>query len=327
MTFLGVWWRVLLSTFRVLGGSYLLSSYGALFLHFFVGEAATDLTAFANSVMHITLLGAFPLIILSLILRQRGLALLAVPVAVVWLAWFGVYLTPRTVAPPVPSTPTLTVLTYNAFGSNRDVEAVEQIIRNADADIVALQELNTEVADHLDETLLDEYPYAALYPGGIPGSGVFSRYPIIEETMWQTQLKNQRLTVEFEGETVVIYNTHPVSPIGGMDGFARRHRDINRLLERAVPDAETYPVIVAGDFNVTVLADDYERIRQTFRDAYREAGDGLGFTYAIRSALPAARIDYVFYTAPFRAIDAQVIPELGGSDHFPLLVTFAWEPE
>jgi vancomycin resistance protein VanJ len=326
VTFLEVWRRVLLMTFRVFAGAYIVSSYGALFLHFVVGEGPTDLTAFANSVMHITLLGAFPLIVLSLVLRQWSLAILAVPLSVVWLAWFGVYLMPRSVAPVDADTPTLTVLTYNVLALNGDVEAVAQVIQAADADIINLQELSTPTAAYLEQFLAKDYPYFALYPGGIPGSGVFSRYPIVEEMMWKTRLNHQRYTIDFNGQLVIVYNTHPVSPLGGMNGFNRRHRDIDSLLDRALPDVATQmPVILAGDFNMTEISDDYDRIRETFDDAYRDVGSGMGFTYTIRGRLPVARIDYVFYTSQFRVISADVLSDRGSSDHYPLLVTFALE--
>lgn len=53
-----------------------------------------------------------------------------------------------------------------------------------------------------------------------------------------------------------------------------------------------YKVIVCGDFNDTPLSYAYKNIKGDMKDAFTEAGSGLGRTYV--GAMPSFRIDYIF---------------------------------
>ncbi len=52
-----------------------------------------------------------------------------------------------------------------------------------------------------------------------------------------------------------------------------------------------YKVIVCGDFNDSPLSYTYKIIRGQMKDAFEEAGSGLGRTYV--GAMPSFRIDYI----------------------------------
>jgi vancomycin resistance protein VanJ len=171
------------------------------------------------------------------------------------------------------------------------------------------------------------YPYRALHPDkSYPGQGVLSRWPILEDTYWQIHLGHQRVTVQTEsGASLVLYNTHPVHPFLRERGFfdpSLRAEEINDLLTRA--QTETIPVLIAGDFNMTDLTADYQRIAARYGDAYRAVGWGMGFTFPdLGQRLLVARLDYVFHSPSFVTLEASVLPTSGGSDHRPLFVRFA----
>lgn len=57
-------------------------------------------------------------------------------------------------------------------------------------------------------------------------------------------------------------------------------------------DESPYKVIVCGDFNDTPLSYAYKNIKGEMKDAFMEAGSGLGRTYV--GAMPSFRIDYIF---------------------------------
>jgi endonuclease/exonuclease/phosphatase (EEP) superfamily protein YafD len=105
-----------------------------------------------------------------------------------------------------------------------------------------------------------------------------------------------------------------------------RQQELNSTLERS--NKETFPVLIAGDFNMTDWAADYGRITARYVDSYREVGWGMGFTFPAFSVTnpqlaflpPLARIDYVFHDRAFQVLEATVLPDTGGSDHHPLLV-------
>jgi endonuclease/exonuclease/phosphatase family metal-dependent hydrolase len=81
-------------------------------------------------------------------------------------------------------------------------------------------------------------------------------------------------------------------------------------------------LIVLGDFNMTDLNDDHAAIDRFLRDAYRDAGNGLGLTHALRWRgidLPRwMRLDYIFTGSGLEPLEARVMPISGGSDHAPV---------
>ena len=69
-------------------------------------------------------------------------------------------------------------MTFNALGFNAKGNGVVTSIRRSGADIVALQELNPEIAAAIEEELLDEYPYQILEPKtGVIGMGSLTITP------------------------------------------------------------------------------------------------------------------------------------------------------
>jgi endonuclease/exonuclease/phosphatase family metal-dependent hydrolase len=78
-----------------------------------------------------------------------------------------------------------------------------------------------------------------------------------------------------------------------------------------------YPVIVCGDFNDTPGSYTYEVIQNELRDAFLEAGFGLGQTYI--GPVPAFRIDYVLHSPVFMALSVSTMHKKL-SDHYPVVV-------
>ena len=130
---------------------------------------------------------------------------------------------------------------------------------------------------------------------------------------------------------MALYNLHPPPPHWFLRAFdaSDRQRALNVSLRRAA--AETLPVVLAGDFNLTDQTRDYQTIVGAgFQDAFRAAGWGLGLTFADFSYLsplfslapPFIRIDYVFADETFTPVEARVGAS-AGSDHYALRAVLA----
>jgi endonuclease/exonuclease/phosphatase family metal-dependent hydrolase len=331
------WQQFPLNLFFALVNAYGLSVVGFLLLRWLVGDE-WGLVALFNSFAHLLFLPALILLPLILVSRRRLSIGLLIPAALAFILAYGAAFVPRT-AQAAPHT--LRILTYNLKSQEVDLEPALNIIRDSDADVVALQELSEAMALVLASDLADRYPYQALHtqPGDpIPGQGVLSRYPLLSDDYWRIYLAHQRVTLEIEGAPITFYNTHPVQPLHP-NGFARRGEEIRDLLARL--ETETGPLVIAGDFNMSDQSDDYWRIAGHYQDTYRAAGWGLGFTFpadlpyfgggnyapAIFNLIPAlVRLDYVFHNDAFSALNAQVGADSGGSDHLPLQVDLALRP-
>ena len=105
--------------------------------------------------------------------------------------------------------------------------------------------------------------------------------------------------------------------------YAARGAEVDEIAERI--EAETLPVIVAGDFNSTADNWSYRRLRQAGarrRDAFRTGG-GLAWGRTYRSDRPFVRIDYVLVDPAFEVTGAETAP-VTFSDHRPVSVRLRW---
>jgi len=319
--------RALGNLMVVLIGAYGLSVTGFLILRLLVGGTIIEIF---NSFAHLLFMMAFILIPICLLMRRFRLIIVLIPPLAAFLLSYGVFFTPRS-ASAAPDAPQIHVLTYNLKSQTENLDSAIAVIREVNADVVALQELSEEASAILAETFVDSYPYQALHPQPgepIPGLGFFSRLPITSDEYWRIYFGQQRVTLALGERDIAFYNAHAVFPFGP-NGFKFRHEEFSDILGRAT--LETLPTIIAGDLNMTDQAADYWRILSEFHDAQREVGWGMGFTFpdyemvnpALSFVPPLARIDYVFHGDDFQALETHVWPSSGGSDHRPLYARLA----
>jgi endonuclease/exonuclease/phosphatase (EEP) superfamily protein YafD len=318
---------------KFLGNCFLamlnLYAVGLLFFllgRYFIGEIWVFI-AFLNNFAHLFLLPSLILLPLSLLLRRWHLSLALLP-SVLFIIWqWGALFLPASPVQAQGNERPLTILSYNIRSDGRDSATFLNVIRQADAGIVALQELGNSEAEAIQANLSSLYPYMALHPSIYPtqGQGVLSRFPLSEDTYWQyeylpAQLGHQRIVADLgKGLSLTLYNLHPSH--AGMTGEfydpSFHKREIDDIL--ALLALEEGKRILVGDFNMTDLSEEYGLITEEYSDAFREAGQGFGWTFTRRS--PAfLRLDYLFYNEGIRAVSARVEPSTGGSDHYPLFV-------
>lgn len=302
---------------------YAISTLILLGLHFLIGER-WEMVALLNSFIHLLLLPAFIGIIITTLTRRWRTTLMFIPTIMIMLIWYGAFFMPRTQSAP-ESAPILSVMSYNIWQGDRAhwTDKAEMILAS-DADIIAVQELDTESAEFLADALGDAYPYQALhhFPRSATGQGVFSRYPILDDEFWRLYRGQQRVVIDMNGLEVVLYNLRGHPPLRA-DGFVGREREVTAWLARLTTEDETVPLIIAGDFNMTDRSDDYGRITEYYDDAFREVGFGFGWTFNASLPIPLLRIDYLFHNDVVQALEARVIQNSAGSDHNPLIVNLA----
>jgi vancomycin resistance protein VanJ len=322
--------HILGNAFVALVGAYGLSVTGFLLLRLLLGEGFW-LVALFNNYAHLLFIPSVILVPLCLLLRRVRVILLLIPALLAFLLSYSVFFLPRGLQAAADATP-LRLLSYNVLWNNTDLDAMGAIIAQADADIVALQELTFASAEYIQSHFGDTYAYVAFEPRyGTEGLGILSRYPILEEEFWQILHGHQRVVVDVNGERVTLYNTHPPIPVMalGSSSVAQRSLEIQDVLRRA--EGDDGPLILIGDFNATDQSADYWHVASRYTDAYRAVGWGMGFTFpefaiarpSLEFLPPLARIDYVFHNEAFQAVEARVWPESGGSDHRPLYVELA----
>jgi endonuclease/exonuclease/phosphatase (EEP) superfamily protein YafD len=238
----------------------------------------------------------------------------------------------------------------NVLYSNDDGAAIERLVRAElpdRPDLICLQELNPRLAGDLVARLGSEYPYYALLPEEDPtGLGLFSRYPLrdegeIPDPAWKHGA--QVVTVVFEEQPVLVLNVHALSPTWPRLArdwpprfeaeFQAREQEIRLWLDRV--GQHHGPVILAGDLNSTDQNASYRLLAGHLRDAHRQAGWGLGHTAPasvegldrVPSPSRLFRIDYVWHSDHWQALDAHVGEWDGQSDHLPIFATLHLQAE
>lgn len=279
------------------------------------------------------------LILFAVRLRRRVLGVSACAGVVLWGLLYAELWLPQTVSAPAGET-RLTVMTYNLLVGNHHFDQVRQTIGASDADVVAFQELTPQVAAMIQQELRADYPYQILAPTpGTRGMGVISRYPLAISALtldgdWNTP--PQVLTLDFAGTAVTLLHTHfqpTTSPNAEVVSatVARRMQQARAVQDFAAQHPD--PLLVVCDGNMAEFSREYAVLARAFKDAWREAGWGLGLTWPTPSGyvglgrwlgLRLARIDYLWYSTHFQAARAALGAADGYSDHRPVVATLVW---
>lgn len=182
---------------------------------------------------------------------------------------------PRAIGSPDagPGTP-LVVMSANLRVGDADAASVVDLVREANVDVLALQEL-TEQAEQalLDEGLATVLPFRESHPGPLAsGSAIYSRHPLTDagaRLVSDPGFVQAYATVTLEdGGSVTVESAHPVPP-SGVD----RTRAWLTGLRNQVPASDGGTRILAGDFNATL---DHDALRALLATGYRDAADAVG---------------------------------------------------
>lgn len=237
---------------------------------------------------------------------------------------------------PSPTAPRLRVMTYNILGTNQNWPAIRHTLEQANADVIALQELSPAIAAEIQANVLPLYPYQILSAQ----EGLISRYPVTLTAAsvpggWGSPPQVYRL--DFAGQSVTFINAHFYASVFGFD-FAyldliwhAREQQARDLAAFAAQ--QTTPVLVTADFNATDQSYAYRLMTQNLRDTWRAGGIGLGHTFpggvspgmwhpqVLGQPWPMwlARIDYIFASPDWQVIQAQQGEWDGVSDHQPVV--------
>jgi vancomycin resistance protein VanJ len=289
------------------------------------------LAAYVLPYLFLPLLAFLPLVLLS---RSRSAKVLICVPCLLFVLLYGNLFVPNLASASPTNGATFSVMTYNVTTGDPGVDEILAIIQDESPDVVALQELPQEVAEAAAD--LEEYPYQALHPTPNPyaGSGVLSRFPILEDEAFPLAEGGhlyQRVLLDVDGREVQLLNVHLQPPrlVGQSRGDSRlfvpvgvstevQDQELARLLEEFDRLKET--VVVAGDFNLTDQSAGYRKLTARLVDAHREAGWGFGHTFpdeevrSIPTPFPVVRIDYVFHSPDMRALTTYV-GDRGGPNH------------
>ncbi len=259
-----------------------------------------------------------------------------IPVAVLGLSW------PAPGAePPPPSAPVLTVATYNINWGNADLPGMARTIRKADADVVALQEVNAVSEAALRKRFGRDYPHSVFKPGAAAsGFGFLSKRPLANVRYLERKhgfFGTYIADVQAGGKSIQLVNVHlqPAIPKDGAGAAAiialyqkteaTRAQEMKRIAGHLAKDR---PVVVLGDFNsLPGGAATTPLTGRDFKDSFAEANpdktQATTWHWAWRGTEVKFRFDYIFPSRDFRTLESRIIPSKA-SDHDLVVSRLGW---
>ena len=225
------------------------------------------------------------------------------------------------------------------FDENRTAAFESFIEKELHTDILCAQESNQRIR----ELLQDFYPYRHVLKNA--GTSIYSHFPIVKKGQIDFGTKTNSCVwadIRIEKDTIRFYSLHLQSN--------RISSDADRILENAETGKQVdminlrtifskykryvvirsqqarqirdhiklspHPVIVAGDLNDPPVSYSHRILSEGRKDAFVEAGNGLGITYA--GKIPLLRIDNILIPKEMMAISHQTIRKKH-SDHYPVV--------
>lgn len=264
------------------------------------------------------------LAIISLVMRQALLGLLLVGIAG-WHLWI---INSALAGPPAISelaADPLTIMHFNMFANNFDVNAIETAIREVQPDMVMLVETNSQTYRQLQQSLLAEYPYQlperrdefdaattffSRYP--IPGGqSIFTVNPRSQLGVFHTQVTVNKQALDF-------YGMHTASPRSEYRVKIRNQQLIETARYIRTRSAGA-PLIIAGDMNTSPWNDAFRVFMSATGTYNSDRMSGVNGTWPTWLPRPLRiPIDHVLVNAAFCQADSDTML-IPGSDHLAVI--------
>ena len=231
-------------------------------------------------------------------------------------------------------------------------------LQECDADIICLQEyiwgkrLKKKDIDYA----LRKYPYRHYLPlgGGLNGLGCYSRYPILSATPIKCESRRNGSVIyqiKVDKDTLWVANNH-LESTKILESDVEIYQDmidapdskklsagLGRLLSKlgkanAIRSQQAFsfseklksfqgkPLVLCGDFNDTSFSYTYRLLAKDMKDAFVEAGNGLGITYEQNRLY--FRIDHILLSKDLKVYECVVDDAAKGSDHYPIWCTLSF---
>lgn len=316
----------------------LLLRIGQLYLAFFIiwvilrflVQDAVWWVALLNTYPFLVTLPALLLAIFLFLKKHRRLALsFVVLIGGVFILNYGRLFWPNGVS-QADNGRSLTTMTYNIKFNNENDAAMLNAIRQADADVVGLQEVLLDHTTLFEEELADLYPHRLFAePEFRTDVALLSKYPIIEVKPFVLLPRRMSMhaVLDVEGTPLHVIVVHLTpTQLGSLDGQALNLRVRERYTMRKIEVTGLIleiqniddPVLLLCDCNFAETSEVYRQLDTHLDEVHGEIGWGFGKGNGVPVAYQ--RVDYIWYANGVVPTAVQFSdPAL--SDHKPILAT------
>jgi endonuclease/exonuclease/phosphatase (EEP) superfamily protein YafD len=217
--------------------------------------------------------------------------------------------------------PAVKLLVSNVHNLNRDHRRVTRLVEAEAPDVVGLVEVTSRWLGGLWRLRL-RYAYYFESPDELYGGlALYSRFPIVNARILALPEAPSTpaiaATLEAPGGDVEIILAHPYSPADA--GFIRQRNEQIRALA-AYAAGVRGPLVMAGDFNLTMWNAGYRPLVETAGLHNARQGYGVGPSWPALGPL-GVPIDHIFGTPGVHFRNFRVLGPVG-SDHLPVWAEF-----
>jgi endonuclease/exonuclease/phosphatase (EEP) superfamily protein YafD len=228
---------------------------------------------------------------------------------------------PREARADEPGAPGIKLLVSNVYFRNYQHKELIRLVHEERPDMIGLVEVTSHWLRKLD-ALHAEYPYRVAVPDEVyAGVALFSRWPLSDArvlVLGDTHLPAVAATLQAPGGPVEVVVVHPSSPVS-QENFELRNRQLRALADYARTAAR--PLVVAGDFNVTMWNRHYQPLADVGGLHNAREGHGVDATWPAGWPL-GVPIDHVLASDDVQLRNFRVLRAIG-SDHRPIAAEFA----
>lgn len=223
---------------------------------------------------------------------------------------------------------TLTFLTSNVLATNKNSEALIELVKQHQPDVLVTLESNHWWQSKL-QVLEDTMPFTMKCPlENLYGMHVYSRLPLTQTQiafLVESDVPSMHANVTLHsGDVVRLHFVHPAPPSPTENTYSSERDAELSVLARQVSE-EAGPIIVTGDLNDVAWSSTTRLFRKVSGLLDPRVGRGMFNTF--HAGYPFLRwpLDHTFHSADFSFSFIKRMPSIG-SDHFPLLTQLVYLP-
>lgn len=226
-------------------------------------------------------------------------------------------------------------MTYNLLFKNADFAQSLALIKDANPDVLFVQELTPAWSATLDKEIKEIYQFKVAGPLiGHHGIAIYSKYSLENKVILRNSAKKPYTIcadLTFGKRKIQLINTHLASPGIAVENkkrfiplYAQNYKTRKQQIQElnSLVNTEDYDCqILAGDLNTLQSEPIFKRLRMHWVDSGNQLFRWKQFNFPNTSRLkPMMTLDYIMGRGNIQLQDSEIIKG-GYSDHFPVMTT------
>jgi len=223
---------------------------------------------------------------------------------------------------------TLSIITSNVLTPNRQAEALIELVKKHQPDILVTLESDQWWQEQLKVLELD-MPYTVKCPlDNLYGMHLYSKLQLHDKEisfLVEQDIPSIHVSIELRtGDRVRAHFVHPAPP-SPTENTESSERDAELVIVARSVENSNQPVIVTGDLNDVAWSSTTRLFRKISGLLDPRIGRGMFNTFHVKYPFLRWPLDHLFHSDHFTLNSIKLLPSIG-SDHFPLFTSLSFNP-